>query len=412
MDLFEKVVTVCMSTPTGIGPLAPTDTMAPWGINVNAIGSSGIGKSQRIRAIGAALGMPVYILYAATKQPEHIGGYPVMTPVGFTLECALPQVRAAIDAGNSIIFIDEISSAPAAVQAALLSFVNERSIGEYVLPPTVRILLAMNPSDIAANGRDLEVPFANRVLHFPYPPPPFKMWVELMSGDYHVDCDTVTNNDALVKKHWQRHFLPVLNIIRGFIESTGGVIKEKNADGKEVTRSKFYDQPDADDPRAAGAWPSHRTWHRALNGIVAARCLDMDMTVQQAIVEGLIGRGIATEWASYVKKANLPHPKDVLTSGWAIPKQTDIVRTVLISCAAYVAQEEDPVQRVEYARQCLLLLQKAGDAGYRDLVAKPFTVLLGNGIDLFHPDKQVQELVTQLADGVNTSGHIRYANPR
>jgi len=408
MDLFEKVITVSMSTPLGIGPTAPFNPVAPWGINVNAIGGSGVGKSGRIRAIGKSLGMNVYPIFSATKTPEHIGGFPVMTPAGFSLECALPQVRAAMDDGNAIIFLDEISSAPPAVQAALLSFVNERTIGEYVLPPKVRILLAMNPADIAANGRDLEVPMANRVLHFNYTPPPKKQWVDLMAGIYSPETGTIKDNDELVRKHWREHFGTVLEIVDTFLDASGGSIKERDEDGKEVTRSKFYDQPNADDPRASKAWPSHRTWHWALNSIVAARCLGMDISVQQAMVEGLIGAGIASEWAAYVKKANLPHPHDVLTNGWTVPKQLDVVRIVAMSCATYTAQEEDPALKAQYAAKCLRLFQSICDAQYNDLIPRPFTVLLHNGIDLFHPDKVVQDHVEQIASLLNMSGHVKY----
>lgn len=313
-----------------------------------------------------------------------------------------------MDDGNAIIFIDEISSAPPAVQAALLSFVNERTIGEYVLPAGVRIMLAMNPADIAANGRDLEVPMANRVLHFNYVPPPMKQWMAVMRGEYSPETGTVMDNDALVRKHWQEHFLPVAELVDVFLESSGGTIKEKDDDGKEVSRSKFYDQPDADDPRAAKAWPSHRTWHWALNAIVTARCLGMDLGVQQAMVEGLIGTGIATEWAAFVKKANLPHPLEVLTKGWNIPKQLDIVRIVSQSCASYAVQAEDPSQKAQLAVQCLKLLLSMCDAQYKDITVRPFKTLLHGGIDLFHEDKTVQENVEQVASILNISGHVRY----
>lgn len=408
MDRFERLVTVCMSTPLSVGPNAPYEKGCLWGINLNAIGGSGVGKSKRIRDIGKMLGLPVYSIFSATKTPEHIGGFPVMAPMGFTLECALPQVRAAIDAEHAIIFLDEISSAPPAVQAALLSFVNERTIGEYTLPPGVRIILAMNPADIAANGRDLEVPMANRVLHFNYEPPSLNQWYEFMSGMYDPGVPSAAHSDDKVRSNWSAHFGAVLEVTKMFLESSGGTYKEKDEDGKEVSRSKFYDQPDAEDPRASKAWPSHRTWHMVVNGVVTARALDMDITVQTDIVEGLVGKGIAAEWTAYVKKANLPHPYEVLTKGWAIPKQLDVVRIVLMSCATYAAQEQDPRSKVELGISCMHLLYRAGEAGYWDLVTRPYKTLLHAGFDLFHPDVRVQEATQKVAEPLTEKGHVKY----
>lgn len=408
MDLFEKLATVCMATPLALGPNAPNELDNKWGINLNVIGSSGGGKSARIYAIGKAMGLNVYPIFSATKAPEHIGGFPVMTPRGFTLECALQQVRSAIDDGNAILFLDEISSAPPAVQAALLSFVNERTIGEYRLPPGVRIILAMNPSDIAANGRDLEIPLANRVLHYNYKSLSLNSWKNLMRGTYDPGIQAISGCMDTVRSTWRDHFGSVLELTVAFLESNGGLIERKDENEEVVKRSKFEDQPSSDDPRASGPWPSQRTWHWAINGITTARCLGMDMDVQSNIVAGLVGKGIAEEWGSYVKKFNLPHPLDVLTNGWSIPKQLDVVRVVLSSCAAYVVQETDQQKRVMLGLNCLNLIATAGNSGYLDICMPPFKQMLTGGFDLMHPDPRIQEAAQKIALSLNEKGYVKY----
>lgn len=408
MDRFEQLLTVCMSTPLETGSTAPHKPGCAWGINLNVIGAPGTGKSKRIVQAGRYMGLNVYPIYCSTKSPEHIGGFPVMTPMGFTLECALPQVRSAIDDGKAIIFLDEISSAPPAVQAALLSFVNERTIGEYMLPPGVRIVLAMNPADVAANGRELEVPMANRILHWDYSLPSVRAWGAYTNDTYDPGFLDVTAAEDIVREKWFAHFDAVHSAICAFLEAAGGTYVEKNEEGKDVTRSKFLDQPAADDPRASGPWPSPRTWQLAMNGVTAARCLGMDASVQSALVGGLVGKGLAAELSAYMKKANLPHPKDVLTNGWAIPKQLDIVRIVLNECAGFAALEKDEALKDKYLENCLKLLLSAYEHGKADIIAKPFSTLLHAGADIYSTNSAISTLSGDLAAHITTSGHVNY----
>ena len=413
MDRFEQLFVTCMSTPLSTGAQAPHKSDCLMGINLNVIGGSGVGKSKRLYNLGNLMGVPVFPIFTSTKTPEHIGGFPVMTPHGFTLECALPQVRAAIDAGRAIIFLDEIGSAPRAVQAALLSFVNERTIGEYMLPRGVRIVLAMNPADVSANGRDLEIPMANRVLHFQYQPPSLSQWFDFMEDSYDPGVPNLIDSEDIVKREWRNHFSTTLGATRDFLEASGGTIKEKDEDGELVSRSKFYDQPSSDSDRASGPWPSHRTWHAAVNGVVTARCLDMPMSVQTDIIEGLIGKGIAAEWTAYMKKMNLPKPKDVLTAEltqhqWPIPKQLDIVRLVLMSATSYAAQETDLHAKTVFGLAALMLLERGGTAGYWDLCVRPFGTLLRAGFDLTHPDLRIQQAAEQIATPLTAKGFLKY----
>ena len=407
MDRFESLMVVCMSTPLASGPDAPYQH-GNMGINLNAIGGSGVGKSARIREIGKALGLNVYSIFTATKTPEHIGGFPVMTPRGFTLECAMPQIRAAINDERAIIFLDEISSAPRAVQAAILSFLNERTVGEYTLPPGIRLVLAMNPPDIAANGRDLEVPLANRVLHFQYETPALNQWKEYMMGTYDPGISKIHDSDELVRLNWRAHYVNVLGTTEGYLVAAGGKYKEKNEAGEEVERSKLYDQPEADSPRASKAWPSHRTWSWAVNGVTTARCLGMGITVQTDIVEGLVGKGLAAEWTAYAKKVNLPHPLDVLSGKWQIPKQLDVVRTVLSSCAVYVAQEKNAELKAQLGTACWALLHTAATAGYADLSVRPAGTLLHAGLDLASPVEAVRDAASKMLELLNDKDHTKY----
>jgi MoxR-like ATPase len=64
-----------------------------------------------------------------------------------------------------MLFFDEISTAPPAVQAALLRVVLEREVGDLSLPPSVSIVAAANPPERTVGGWDLTAPLANRFCH-------------------------------------------------------------------------------------------------------------------------------------------------------------------------------------------------------------------------------------------------------
>ena len=70
-----------------------------------------------------------------------------------------------VRAGRGLLFLDELSTAPPAVQAALLRLVLERRVGALQLPPGVRIVAAANPRSSAADGWELSPPLANRFVH-------------------------------------------------------------------------------------------------------------------------------------------------------------------------------------------------------------------------------------------------------
>src|SRR3990172_6133305 len=289
---FEQFFTAAMMTPI-INPLKIDLEDCRWGIPVNFIGDSGVGKTERIKTLGAMIGQPTWTIYSSTKSPEHFAGVFVPSPDGEVhVVCGLPQVKDALCFRGGIIFLDEVSCASSSVQAALLSFVNERQVGEYALPNRTRIVLAMNPADIAAHGQELEIPLANRAAEF----------MLANGGSYEVRSD------------------------------------EKDKDGKVVTvkKTKLHNRPDPEEPQSGGAWPSHRTWSWAMFGVTTIRCLGLDPKLEIDMVECLVGPALATEWASYCAKVDLPSPMEAMSGTWKIPRRIDIVRATMNSCVDWV----------------------------------------------------------------------------
>ena len=127
-------------------------------------GAPGTGKTSAIRAMAAAMEWPCETVIAAIREPSDFAGLPVVVEGGVRFAPPLWAQRLAA-AGRGLLFLDEISTAPPAVQAALLRVVLERTVGDLALPPDVAVVAAANPPEQAADGWDLTAPLANRFCH-------------------------------------------------------------------------------------------------------------------------------------------------------------------------------------------------------------------------------------------------------
>ncbi len=106
-----------------------------------------VANLHTLLADAAAAGLPV------VGDDPAVQGVPMAPP-----DWAVRLVRA----GRGLLFLDELSTAPPAVQAALLRLVLERRVGALTLPPGVRIVAAANPrasaADAAARWRSVSTP--------------------------------------------------------------------------------------------------------------------------------------------------------------------------------------------------------------------------------------------------------------
>ncbi|MFF4624534.1 VWA-like domain-containing protein [Nonomuraea jabiensis] len=127
-------------------------------------GAPGTGKTSSVLALGARLGLPVEVVVGSIREPSDFSGLPVLRDGGTWFAPPRWAERLA-EAGHGLLFLDELTTAPPAVQAAMLRVVLERTVGDLTLPDEVRIVAAANPPDQAADGWDLSAPLANRLIH-------------------------------------------------------------------------------------------------------------------------------------------------------------------------------------------------------------------------------------------------------
>jgi hypothetical protein len=115
------------------------------------------------------------------REPSDFAGLPVIGEDGVRMEPpAWARRLAAADGGY--LLLDELSTASPMVQAAMLGVVLDRRVGDLQLPATVRVYVAANAPDRAADGYDLAPPLANRLLLIDHQPTVDAWVVGMLTG--------------------------------------------------------------------------------------------------------------------------------------------------------------------------------------------------------------------------------------
>jgi MoxR-like ATPase len=285
------------------------------GVPVVLWGPPGTGKTTVVNGLATGLGWPCETVIAAIREPSDFAGLPVVGDG--QVHFAPPSwARRLAQAGHGLLFLDEISTAPPAVQAALLRVVLERTVGDLVLPPAVRVVAAANPPEQAADGWDLAAPLANRFCHLDWP----------------TDARAISDG-----------------FVGGFSDPQPVVLPDNWVDAidwwKAAVGSFLVARPGLacavpDDASQAGrGWPSPRSWEMAARLLAASQIAGSRPEVVAALIEGAVGPGPGLELQAWLAEADLPDPEAVLADpgSFELPERPDRALAAVSAVAAAVA---------------------------------------------------------------------------
>lgn len=360
---LEENIIIALLMPLG----DPNDSECQKGATALYWGPPGIGKSAILRTAAKRCMLPLEVLYAGTKQPEDFSS--VLVPDGkggANAVCSLAPIRRLVKSKEGVLFLDEVSCAPPAVQGALLSLELERNVADTQLPPGVRILAAANPADQAAGGWDLEPPQANRFFHFDVKAPRVSDWINwyTQEGDSQVS-DVEALWDQVVRA-WGTVYPKIKGQIAGFMQKKG---------------SQFlHALPPEGDPNRSRSWPSPRTWWMA--GRAAATCLALKKPDHLGdFVEAAVGKAATDEFMEWVSKADLPDPKDMLRNGWTPSRQRpDIAVAAYTSMTSYIVEMQTIQEKRSVAVQAWGVLDTACKMGLTDIAMASTEKLAQEGL--------------------------------
>lgn len=317
-------------------------------------GEPGTGKTAALNQLAGGLDVPLETVIASVHEPSDFAGLPVIgaDPGRDGVPMAPPDwaVRLARH-GTGIVFFDELSSAPPAVQAALLRVVLERHVGSLRLPERVRIVAAANPPASAADGWHLSPPLANRFVHL----------------HWNHDPRTVARGLAGT---WPQAVVPAVDPAR----SASALARARGAiSGFLTVRPGLVHHLPGDAEARGRAWPSPRSWEMALRLLAVGHASGATADGLAAAIVGAVGDGAGLELLTYLEHLDLPDPDLVLAdpSKFNLPSRGD---QQLAFLTAVVSAVQTNLTRARWEAGWTVLA-KGVDAGVPDVAARAATDL-------------------------------------
>lgn len=288
---------------------------------VMMVSDPGMTKTATVRSIAQEIGYDLVTIIGSRMQPEDVSGFPTRGEIVIEdLHLGTKEIDSFVSSINPhtikkekrgdqdvrvipvteyapqswqvfiqerrkvILFFDEFSNTSPATRASLLSLVQDRQFpnGDF-FPDEVIIVGAMNPTESAADGYEMDMATANRFAWLRWIPDNFK-WLEGMKTAW----GRVTEDSNEGK--WRSFIVRFLEENPGLIHKMPD-INEASTDGAKAVYEKDLTDPSTR-TAAINAWPSYRTWDEL------ARVLDMidaDKDRANFVIDGLTESNVGLE---------------------------------------------------------------------------------------------------------------------
>lgn len=353
----KDIITAALMTPG----------MHGWGLPVCAWSGPGEGKTSVVTALAAELGLACEVLSPGERGEGAFGVVPVPGKDG-VLHYPRPDWTKKFDDGAAgLVVVDELTTAPPAIQPPLLGLFLGKRIGGHVLGSRVRVLALANPPELAASGYELSPPQANRMGHLVWDAPTTEEHAAYMlsagtGGDAVKTTRSIDDLEATVEKRWPDAFARARGLETAFLSRKPSL--------KNVC-------PKPGDPKASRAWPSDRTWEMATRALAGAEIHGLSEMATEEFVAAYIGEGAAGELFTFRQENDLPDPAAVLDGKEKFAhnsKRLDRTIATLNGCAALVTSPAAKPERVD-AMWGLIDAIVSGDADF-DLCVPAATALI------------------------------------
>lgn len=306
-------------------------------------GAPGVGKTSVVEQIADHHDWHLETVIASISDPTDFKGMP-REDAGRTVFSPPSWATEIHERGGGVVFLDEISTAPPSVQAALLRPVLSRVVGDLALPASTRFVAAANPPQIAADGWDLSAPLANRFVHLQWEVPAAVISDGLLYGFDPVEVPDV--HDDIVGARLAESQLRIGAFLRARPELAHSMPKATADQGV--------------------AWPSPRSWETAAQVLAHGDAAGVTQGALNMLLAGAVGPSAAREYLSWERHLDLPDIEAALAAGGRIKLPTTADRIVAVCGGLVAAVVDDPTRkRCEAAVNGVLV--RVCDAGHADL---------------------------------------------
>lgn len=283
------------------------------------VGPPGVGKTAKLYELAKRMGYTLITLIGSQLDPTDIVGLPKGELLGKTEDgkdiygtvnlSPWWQVEILLKK-KVILFLDEMSNTSSATRASMLTMLQSREFPNgQKMPADTIVVGAMNPTEQAADGYDLDAPTTNRI-NFIVWAPSVEEW---KAGMLKAWGKKVTPNELA----WRQR------VVR-FIEASPESLQQLPDSSPAVENPVSYGA-NAKDPSEMEvfryAWPSRRSWDNLSR--VLAFTDDKHPVVQDTIAQGIVGYVQASKFRDWLKRNSKMSPLDLMEN----PRSIDWRRT-------------------------------------------------------------------------------------
>lgn len=361
-------------------------------------GRPGTAKTSRVGQAARNAGLPLVTIISSIREPADMLGLPSLEEdpeFGRVADYAPPKwARRMAKAGRGVVFFDELTTCPPAVQAANLRVIQEGVVGDLEMPPGIRFVAAANAVEDMNGGYDLSPPLANRFIHLVDQDVSAEDWAAWMTAGAVHDGGSGKGQDPeavekRVRKEWAEAFAKSTGLSIAFLRRHDMILK----------------LPASKDPKASKAWPSPRSWEMAVRAMAGAEIHGLSSEDTDALLAGCVGEAAATAFVAFRRDVDLPDPAALLDGKvkWQPDDRLDRTEAVLHACTALICPA-DAQKRMERATAFCHLLKDKVVKGHGDLAYTAFNRLVNNDLRGGTIGKVAQELLGELMPTVKAAG--------
>jgi MoxR-like ATPase len=128
-------------------------------------GRPGVGKSQLVRELAAAIGASLYDVRLTTIEPQDLRGLPYYDHAAKKTRWYRPEDLPEAEDRPAVLFLDELTAASPYLQPTVYGLLQERRIGRHALPAAVMIVAAGNSVEDGALAYEMGTALSDRLIH-------------------------------------------------------------------------------------------------------------------------------------------------------------------------------------------------------------------------------------------------------
>jgi len=265
------------------------------------VGPPGTGKTATIKSIAKKIGYRLETVIGSRMDPTDVTGLPRSEEFGETSDgtklyatsYSMPVWQANIlRHPKTILFLDEFSNTPSEVRASFLNIIEDREFPSGAKMPADTIIVgAMNPTEQAADGFELDLPTTNRMFFMEWRPT-LASWLAGMKDDW--GRPDISEQELKYREKIIRYIADNPGDLEAFPDENQGAISRSNPSATEVAKY---------------AWASRRTWNKVA---VALGVAEERPIIQDTITKGLIGFSNSAKFRDFLTRDTTFDPHAIL----------------------------------------------------------------------------------------------------